>query len=387
MKNKKTIVILSNEKESTTGNIIKELYEKEKDIITVLIGEKELNNVVANFIDEKFLANKTFLKRIENNTSKYIKGFLNKMPKISKKEKPISFNSKSPIHKKVKNILLRYNPDLVICLSHAILKPAIAAKNMLNLECNIVSFIDRYYLDERFVNKETDLYLVDNDDIKEKLQQKGIDSEKIKIANIPVKLNFKNKVDKATALKHFELEDKPTILLISTIYGDDRLKKAINEIIEAKFDINVIVAAGYNDNLIKFVNELYRPNIRVVDQDIDMNIAMSLSDIIITRPTTMVLTEALYKERLIFSLFSVGEEEFLTEEYFGYDLIVKLKDEKEMRENIKKYLDDKKTFDDRLKYIKDANIGEPSDRLYSIINDLIEVKEETEENNNEILEK
>lgn len=383
MKDKKTIIILSKEKSSTVGNIIKEIFEKDKDIITVLIGEKELSNNVYNYIEDNIIANNNYIKRFENTASKYLKGMLNKFPKLPLKEKPVSFKSKSFLHKKIKNIFIRYNPDMIICLSHNVIEPSIGVKKHLNSDCKVIALLDKYCLDERFFNKELDLFLVDNEDIKDSLVAKGFSQKKIIIANLPVKPSFKKQIQREDALKYFELDDKTTVLLIGTIYGDERLKRAINEIIEAKFDINVIVATGYNENLVKFVNELYRPQIRAVNYEIDMNMAMSLSEIIITRPTTMALTEAIYKERIIFSIFATGEDEIKTEEYLGFDLIVKLKDEKEMVKNIKKYLDDKTSFNDRLKYIQDANIGEPTDRLKEILEKVLitdENKEQTEEN-------
>ena len=85
----------------------------------------------------------------------------------------------------------------------------------------------------------------------------------------------------------FDLEDKPTLMVIASQYGDDKFKKVIGALYEARLDVNVIVACGYSRRLLAYVRE--RTDFIGLNEGIDINAGYSCADIVITRPTATVI--------------------------------------------------------------------------------------------------
>lgn len=273
----------------------------------------------------------------------------------------VSFNIKSPVHRRVQNVFLRYNPDIVIAMTPSILIPTLAVREKLKVETKVVVVIDEFCLDKQMVNPLVDMYFVDNHDIKDELVQNKIDDENITITSIPVRSKIQKQLSREDALKVFDFEDKPTVMLVASQYGDERFKKVISALSDEKFDINLIVACGYNRRLLAYVRE--KTNFVGLNEGIDINAGYCCSDIIVARPTAMVLAEALYKKKLVFSIYPSGEMEKRTHEYLGLDLIIKMDNEQKVIERIKEYLDNKDNFEATRRIVENAVEGEPVEKI------------------------
>ncbi|MFW5780911.1 MAG: MGDG synthase family glycosyltransferase, partial [Bacillota bacterium] len=275
----------------------------------------------------------------------------------------VSYNRKSPVHRRVHNVFLRYSPDIVIAMTPRVLAPSLAVKEKIKSKAKVVVVIDEFCLNRQLVNKNVDFYFVDNHDIKEELEKLNIDEDKIRVTNIPVRKTFSKELTREEALKEFDFEDKPTIMIVASQYGEEKFKRVINAIYQAKLDINVLVACGYSRRLLSYVRE--KTDFLGLNEGIDMNAGYCAADIVVARPTATVLAEALYKKKLVFSIYPVGEMERRTHDYLGLDLIAKMDDEDMVVEKIKEYLENKDNFEAMRRLVDNAVDGEPVEKIAS----------------------
>lgn len=366
MKDKKTIVIFTDNSSRNTSASIKEIFKDNKEFLTIIIAENELESYVRNSLFNYFFKEESRIRNYYDKVSELVKS--SRMNKLASQK--ISFNIKSPVHRRVQNVFLRYNPDIVIAMTPRVLAPSLAVKDKLKFNTKVVVVIDEFCLDKQMVNKAVDYYFVDNHDIKEQLNTLGISEDRIQINNIPVRKHIQKEVSREDALKNFDFEDKPTLMVVASQYGDDKFKKVISALNDAKLDINVIVACGYSRRMLAYVRE--KTDFLGLNEGIDINAGYSCADIIITRPTATVLAEALYKKKLVFSLYPSGEMEKRALDYLGLDLIIKLNDEDELIEKINEYLDNKDNYEATKRMVDYAVEGQPVEKIALKLSELIE---------------
>lgn len=357
MKDKKTIVILTDNSSRNTSAAIKGFFKKNREVQTIIIAESELQSYVRNYIFNYYFKEESRIRKFYDKMKE-----LKKASNIDKlATQKVAFNAKSPVHKRVQNVYLRYNPDVVIAMTPSILIPALASRDKLRLKTKVVVVIDEFCLDKQMVNPAVDMYFVDNHDIKDELVENKVKEENITVSNIPVRNRFQKQLIREEALKVFDFEDKTTIMLVASQYGDEKFRKIISVLHDEKLDINVIVACGFNRRLLAFVRE--KTNFVGLNEGIDLNAGYSCSDIIIARPTATVLAEALYKQKLIFSIYPSGEMERRTHEYLGLDLILKMDNEDNIVERIKEYIENKDNFEATRRIVENAIDGEPVENI------------------------
>lgn len=357
MRDKKTIVILTDNSSRNTSAAIKEYFRSNREVLTIIIAESELESYIKTSLFNYFVKEESRVRIFYDK--------MKEMLKASRMDKPastkVSFNVKSPIHRRVQNVFLRYNPDIVIAMTPKVLAPSLAVRDKLRVKTKVVVVIDEFCLDKQLVNPAVDYYFVDNHDIREELVANNVSEDKIQINNVPVRKHFQKSITREEALKVFDFPDRPTIMLVASQYGDDKLKRVVAALQNAKLDINVLVACGYSRRLLAYVRE--KTDFLGLNEGIDMNAGYSCADIVVARPTATVLAEALYKKKLVFSIFPSGEMEKRTHDYLGLDLVIKTENEDALLKRIQQYLDDEDSFEGIRRIIDNAVEGEPVEKI------------------------
>lgn len=359
---KKTILILDLRESDATSSIIAEILENDNDFVPICVHGEQFASLVEQLADEVF--NKYIIfKKIKATTTAFAKDVLSILP-LPKKEKELSFYKNLPLHKKIRNAILRYNPALVLCLSADALKGACAYREHIKGEFKVGALLDSYCPDKRFAIREADFLIVDNYDIKEQYLSFGVAEEKINIVPIPTSPSLSKLPFREQGLKHFEIDDKPSLFVCATALGDERFKRVVTDI-GLGDKLNILISCGQNKKLEKFIHELYKPWIRVVSSE-DIPIALGLCDMVVGRPQAEIITQAIFLEKIFFSIFATGGEERHTQDYLGYDIIVPCKDVSELFFNIKKLHEDSTAFSDRLHHIQAIKVVEQVESLKKV---------------------
>ncbi len=360
---KQTILVLDLKEESQNSFIIKEILEDDPAFSVIPICGEHFSSIAFQVVDE-FVNKYLILKKIKSNFFSAAKDILSKLP-IPKKEKDLSFYNKLPLHKKIKNAILRYNPHLVLCLSANALKAACAYKEHSSGEFKVGALLYSYYPNKSFAVKEADFLIVDNYDIKQQFLSYGLTEEHILIMPIPSSPALKKLPSREEALKYFEIDDKPTLFMHTSMLGDERFKKIVSDI-GLKDKLNILVNCGQNQRLVRYIQELYKPWIRVISDE-DTPIALGLCDMVAGRPQAEIIAQTILLEKLFFSIFALGAEEHHTQEYLGYDIIIPCKDAADLFNNIKKLLEDRSAFGERFHHIQAIKSADGAKGLKDIL--------------------
>ena len=189
MRDKKTVVIITDNSSRNTSAAIKEVFKEKEGVLTIIIAENELEGYFKNTLFNYLFKEES---RLRNYYHKFME--LRKTAKMDKlASKKVSFNIKSPVHRRMQNVFLRYTPDIVIAMTPKALMASLAARDKLKSKAKVCVVIDEFCLDKQLVSNQTDFYFVDNYDIKDQLVNCGIDEKQNTYKQYPRKKAYKKR--------------------------------------------------------------------------------------------------------------------------------------------------------------------------------------------------
>lgn len=215
----------------------------------------------------------------------------------------------STVKDKIKEILFNEAPDLVISTHAFIVKVMCSIKQEAKVDTPFISVVTDYLPHESYISDLVDAYIVGSTYTKMGIVEKGINPNKVYVYGIPIKRRF---------LEQNEAQRKDsifTILLMGGSMGVTSIKKALKNLITVKEDLKIIVVCGNNDQLKKSLQDKYsdckyNKSIEILGYTNNIPELMDLSDVIITKPGGLTVTEALVKNiPMIIPYFIPGQEE------------------------------------------------------------------------------
>ncbi|NCA93010.1 hypothetical protein EOM82_07215, partial [bacterium] len=335
MYNKKTAIFFTDTYKNSVANVLKSEFVKKNDRVGIIVAKKEVESLVANnLIDRIIPADTSFRYKIKNLTLPLIN---KNSDKVVKKSIPF-MNVNNGKEKRIANVLSRYNPEVVVVTDHSLLHSCISAVNSQGNGAKVVVAYDEFTLDKRIVNKNVDLYFVDNMEIKQALIAEGIAEEKIEITDLPIENKFFATIEYGAAAKKLNIDtSKKTLLFCASYIGDERFFKLIDAVSEARFDANIVFACGKNRKFLAMARE---KNFIAFNESLDMNFALTAADLVIMRPTTILMQEAISKNKKVFSIFPIDKIEENNQNYLAVDKIAKYSDIPSLIAAIRNFLDD-----------------------------------------------
>jgi processive 1,2-diacylglycerol beta-glucosyltransferase len=208
----------------------------------------------------------------------------------------------------ISQLAKEHKPDLLI-VTHPLFVNVVSflkASGRINLP--FIAVVTDYMAHRFYVNKHVDAYIVGSSYTKDTLIEKGVLENKIFTYGIPVRKEFREprSVDKDSIF---------TLLLMGGGMGIPYLKKCLGEILKNNHEFRIFVVCGNNQKLKNELEEKYADSFKGKEVKIfgfTPNIAelMDQSDIIITKPGGLTVTEAINKNiPIIIPYFIPGQEE------------------------------------------------------------------------------
>lgn len=220
-------------------------------------------------------------------------------------------------YRRAKQLVLNYQPDLIIG-THTF---AVSVFNRLKVKGHykgpFVSVVTDFEAHYAYVSKEVDLYITGSEFTNESLTDKGIDPLRIQNLGIPVHPKFYSPV-------HLQKDDSApfTVLLMGGSMGLEPMKKAFVNLLSLDRDIKLYVVCGKNETLKTELESIAgsadtRLDISIIGYSDKIHELMDLSDVIITKPGGLTVSESLVKKLpMIVPYFIPGQEaenlDFLT---------------------------------------------------------------------------
>ncbi len=174
------------------------------------------------------------------------------------------------------------------------------------IKARIISVVTDFDVHSIWVARTIDRFTVACDYTKKVLIGLGVEEHKISVTGIPVHAKFLQPLDKKELKARFDLrENMFTILVATGSFG----MGPIEELVEAFKDYQVLVVCGHNKGLFERLSIRKLPQVKVFGLVDNMHELMAVSQVMITKPGGLSITEALVKNLpLIFFSAIPGQE-------------------------------------------------------------------------------
>lgn len=201
--------------------------------------------------------------------------------------------------KKIKELFDDFRPDIVVCTQAFPCGMIADYKRRHNLNIPLMGVLTDYAPHGYWLNDSVDIYIVPGPKIKQKLIQRGIPQQRLKVLGIPIDSKFRNPGNPGEVLRRLRLDSNlPVILIMGGGQGLGPIKKIVRTLDTLRRPVQLIVACGTNRSLYKWLkrNEpLFNKPVAVMDYTERIDELMSVSSFIVTKPGGLTSAEALSK--------------------------------------------------------------------------------------------
>ncbi len=220
-------------------------------------------------------------------------------------------------YRRVKQLVLSYEPDLIIGTHTFAVSAFSRLKAKGHYKGPFISVVTDFEAHYAYISKEVDLYITGSDFTNDSLSEKGVDPDRINNLGIPVHPKFY----KDSGIR--KTEDAPfTVLLMGGSMGLDPMKKAFENLLSMERTFKLYVVCGTNKTLKAELDKM----VETLDSALEIEVLgftdrvdelMDVSDVIITKPGGLTVSESLIKKLpMIVPYFIPGQEaenlDFLT---------------------------------------------------------------------------
>ena len=203
--------------------------------------------------------------------------------------------------------LIEENPGFIISTHFLPSEIATYLKKINKLNSKIVTVITDFGIHPLWILDRTDMYIVASDVSKEQLILEGVQGNSIKDFGIPIDSKFLKKYEKNILCKKFALEPNRFTILIST--GSSGIGQ-IEEIVDSLYkEVQIMVVCAHNKILYARLMKKNYPNVWVFGFIDNMQELMVVSDIIITKPGGLIISESLAMDLLPFFITAIPGQE------------------------------------------------------------------------------
>ncbi|MCK5306162.1 MAG: glycosyltransferase [Candidatus Omnitrophica bacterium] len=214
---------------------------------------------------------------------------------------------------KFRELFCRFRPDVAICTQALPCGIISKLKGTTDIPFKIAAVITDYDVHSYWIYDNVDYYMVATSEIKKKLSKRGVSAAKIKVTGIPVSPSFNRKTNKAAAKKKLGIDKElPVVSIMSGSLGLGPVQKVVRCINRIKEKCRILVLAGRNMKVKKKLETLSKKlskPLTVYGYVDNIDEIMDASDLLITKPGGITVTEALVKNLpMVLHNFIGGQE-------------------------------------------------------------------------------
>lgn len=187
--------------------------------------------------------------------------------------------------------LVQENPDFIISTHFLSSEVSSYLKRTQKINSKIITVITDFGIHPFWLSDGTDIYIVASDLTRQQLIREGIDENRVKDWGIPVDLKFLKKYEEDILCSKFNLDkDKFTILIATGSFGIGPIEEIVDLLYK---DVQILAVCAKNRRLYKRLKNKNYPNVRVFGLVDNIEELMAVSDIIITKPGGLTISECL----------------------------------------------------------------------------------------------
>lgn len=220
-------------------------------------------------------------------------------------DKPKVYKSLAPFHRfvsycdlnKLKKIIDKLNPDVVVCTQAFPCSVVADYKNRYDGKFKLIGVVTDFWANRFWFNDNVDQYVISSDWCEDGFEKAGISKNRLARLGIPISPDFINSYDLNLIGEQFDLKKNiPTVLIMGGGSGIGPLSKVTALLDSSVFDFQMVVICGKNKKLFRsFKRKRFKKNVKVFPYIDEVYKLMEFSDIIITKPGGITVSEALCK--------------------------------------------------------------------------------------------
>ncbi|WP_261701514.1 diglucosyl diacylglycerol synthase [Staphylococcus equorum] len=227
---------------------------------------------------------------------------------------------------KLINLLLKEKPDLILLTFPTPVMSVLTEQFDMNIP--IATVMTDYRMQKNWITPHSQRYYLATEDLNDEFASIGIPKSQIKVTGIPIADKFEEEIDKTSWLRQNNLApDKPTILMSAGAFGVSKgFDQMIQEILNRSPHSQVVMICGKNKELKRTLSAQFKnyDNVLIVGYTKHMNEWMASSQLMITKPGGITISEALTRQTPMIFLNPAPGQELENANYFeekGFGLI------------------------------------------------------------------
>lgn len=276
---------------------------------------------------------------------------------------------------RVKKVIKEFDADLIIG-THPMAVNVITMLKKNGLKTPFISIVTDFKAHYTYINPLVDAYITGSNYTKTSLVNRGISESKIYPIGIPIRKNFYKKDDNIIYLKDKEYL---SIILMGGSMGLSKISFVLEELLNNKNKLRITVVCGNNTKLEKTLiskcskSHYTNKKIHILGYTTDIPHLMEYSDVIITKPGGLTVSEAIVKNIPIIIPFVIpGQEmentDFLVSNNYAYYI----KNLNDINDLINRFIADKNILNTVKHNLKELSNTYSSNKLLDIANNLLE---------------
>lgn len=216
----------------------------------------------------------------------------------------ISKESNKLMSSKLLKLIKQSNPDLIISTHPFSSQMVNYLKKKEKLDCPLATILTDFEFHEQWIvgHMFTNFFFVSNEDMKESLVKKNVDSEKILVTGIPFSERFLEAFNKEEIFKMFDLDINKKVILFfgggEFGLGKDKTIKMLRSLIALNKELQIVAVAGKNEKMKLAFEEVVKEmgsedRVRVLPFTDKVPELMNISYLVVTKPGGLTTTESL----------------------------------------------------------------------------------------------
>ncbi len=201
--------------------------------------------------------------------------------------------------RKIKKLFHEFKPDIVVCTQAFPCGMVADYKFRHNLNIPLMGVLTDYAPHGYWLNDFVDAYIVPAAKIKQRLIQRGISAERLKVLGIPIDSKFSRTTNREQTLRRLGLDSNlPVILVMGGGQGLGPIKEIVRTLDKLSRPAQTIVVCGTNKKLYKWLQKkklLFKKHICIIGYTERIDELMDIASFIVGKPGGLTSSEALSK--------------------------------------------------------------------------------------------
>ena len=189
-----------------------------------------------------------------------------------------------------------FQPDVVVCTHCMAAQIASSVYGMGKCNAARIGILTDYTLHPYWKGVNLDALVTPSEQLHYGIMQAGMPERILKPCGIPIDPKFGKVIDKAEARKSIGIPDMPTVLIMGGSMGNGDVVSAIERLDQLPLDFQMVVVCGSNEKLKSKLDEMLTvKKLTVYGYSKVVDVLMSASDLIVTKPGGLTVSESIAK--------------------------------------------------------------------------------------------